>query len=222
MVDAHTHHSRPDHRQLLVLDPTDMPSTLPNSPFCIGMHPWKADQFEPSQMQAIILQNSSNPNFIALGEFGLDRAANHKCSNKQQNWQQQINCFEWQLQFACDNKLPRIVLHSVRAYSDILGLIKASDYQGKVLWHDFNGNQEMLQQLLNINSFFSIGAKVFQKNCKIHRIITQIPKARLLLETDDQTAYSLDEIYTQTAKLLNVSKAELIHCTNQSYEYFLA
>lgn len=244
LVDAHTHHYRPEHLQILVLDPLkisdNLPAIFPENKFCIGWHPWNADNFESLKLEQIMHTYMNDPNFVALGELGLDRYHASTKSETNHNWQKQLECFKWQLNFAIQNNIPRLVIHSLRAQSDILGIINSTldsstldskrgrsdrgSYQGKILWHDFNGNRQMIEQILklqNIESYFSIGAKIFNPNTKIFNSIAYIPQDRLLLETDDQCRHSLEEIYEQCAKLLSLSKDKLINSTNHVFSRFL-
>jgi TatD DNase family protein len=221
LVDAHTHHFNNKHRQILVLDAIKIPKIIPPTFYCIGLHPWRAQDFKPDLLESVLSQHLKNPHFVALGELGLDRFANKREKDKVKNWQQQLDCFKWQLHFAVKYNISRLVLHSVGAYSDIQGLIKASGYTGKILWHNFNANEQTLQQLLRLNSYFSVGNQIFKNNCKIVSTIKHIPLERLLLETDDQHTHSLEEIYIQAAKILSTSKIQLIHSTNQALDNFL-
>ncbi|MGL4711697.1 MAG: TatD family hydrolase, partial [Shewanella sp.] len=87
--------------------------------FALGIHPW----FCPEDVDAGILALTSLvagllecPRFVAIGECGLDKLY---CST----WPQQRAFFEAQLALAKSVNLP-VIIHSVKAHSEVLGCLK--------------------------------------------------------------------------------------------------
>lgn len=207
LIDIHTHtlcHD-PEVKEIQVMDST-LPSGLafPSSKyFCYGLHPWHVDEVDHDNFFDRLKSFVQRPGFFALGEVGLDRS-------RTENFELQMEVLKRQLDFAKRFRIPRIVFHCVRAYSDIIPLMKDFHPSTKFLFHDFNGNKETVEQLLRAGDcYFSFGARLFDSNSTAVKTINDIERERIFFETDDQPDKTIKDIYALGAQLLDLAPNEL-------------
>lgn len=163
--------------------------------FTIGFHPWwigKQVEFD----EEIVLSFLQKPNCLGLGEIGLDRSI-------PADFEQQKEIFTKYFDLAKKFNVKVIVLHCVRAYSDVLQILKNKKPTVKIIFHDYNGNAQMTEQLLKWDCYFSVGQKIFDPQTTMAKNLRAIPLDRLFLETDDQDEVSIQAIYQKLALLLN-------------------
>ncbi len=161
-----------------------------------GIHPWYLSSINLQEFKKILNTLNNNPNFLGLGEIGLDRfILKNKSENlKESNWHQQLEYFEKQLDLAAEFKIKTIIIHNVKSFSDIYPFIKKhSDIM--FIFHDFLGNNNQFQELNKLdNSYYSLGS-IFTNRSKLNNLNTNlIDKTKIFLETDD-TNKSIKEIY---------------------------
>ncbi len=198
--DSHTHHIRDSIRLNQVVS-IDIRKALdsglnPKGPFCLGIHPWYLEEIVLDEAYELIKENLTHPFFMSMGEMGLDRSI-------KDSFESQLEVFEKQIQLAKEGEVNSLVLHCVRAFPDVLSVIKKLNYRGSLIFHDYNGNPDMTKQLLRYNVFFSYGAKLYNEKSGGFRSFTQIPNHRLLFETDDMEDYRIEDIYEKASNLLN-------------------
>ena len=203
-IDFHTHSDRksPDliNLQTLHVTPELQAEELPN--ICsLGLHPWfiQLETWEAAWSNLVDLAKLSQ--VVAIGECGLDR-------NIDLPLETQISIFQKHIKFAESLQKP-LVIHCVRAFSELIALKK--DTKSKVPWiiHGFNKKEEVFQQLLKHDFYFSFGAAILSDRSPILQAIATIPNGKFLLETDDRTDISIKQIYDRAAALRHVSREEL-------------
>lgn len=216
IVDIHCHHQSDDPNiiEVLVADNETLFLAPPLSEclICVGLHPWNVEQIPIEKFLPLLKQYLSHPKFFALGEIGLDKVSDT-------DYKLQMKAFTEQLQLAVYLKIPRIIIHSVKAHSDILQKLKESKYQGKILIHDFYANIETATQYLKHDCYFSFGKKLFT-NSNAQDVIQKIPLERIFLETDDQLDFNIFDIYDQASSLLKLAKDQLIQKLYSNYQLF--
>jgi len=166
LINIHTHSRTAKENQLEIVIGEDT----------VGVHPWDVDKIPDFR--------KARDYCLMVGETGLDRSEKYK-----HTLDVQIRFLRAHLATALHFKIP-IVLHCVRAQSDLLHILKDMRYNGKVLLHDFAGNAQHLEAYLNFDVYFS-----FRRNFEILKIA---PIDRIFLETDDQTQFSIADIYHQS------------------------
>ncbi|WP_351009686.1 YchF/TatD family DNA exonuclease [Shewanella sp. S1-58-MNA-CIBAN-0166] len=122
---------------------------------------------------------AQDPRVVAIGETGLD----YFYSNDTKTLQQQ--CFEQQISLAVEVNKPLIV-HTRDAREDTINMLKAghADKVGGVL-HCFTENWEMAKAAIDLGFYISVSGIVTFKNAgELRSVIRQVPKDRLLVETD--------------------------------------
>jgi TatD DNase family protein len=195
-VDIHTHnfHVEKNHLNFLV------------GSHSLGIHPWELNNpfdIHSCKEKFNNLKNQLSSKVLAIGECGLDRRREGLVSIEIQE-----KILEWHMDWALEVKLP-IVIHCVRAYSDLLKILKTKKYRGKILLHDYSENLEMAQALLHYDCYFSFGARLFKNNLDLEKVFQSLPLDKIFLETDDQKVFNIEAIYEKAQSLLNMNEVAL-------------
>jgi TatD DNase family protein len=172
----------------------------------LGIHPWELNasiDLSYFEKKFCVLRHSSSENTLAVGECGLDR----KRSNIH-SMENQIEVLNWHLDWSMNEKIP-IIIHCVRSYSDLLQVLKAKRFMGKILIHDFSGNETEARHLLKYDCYFSFGHRLFDSKLSAREMLRKIPLERVFLETDDQIKYSILDIYNKAAFILGLNFLDL-------------
>lgn len=208
-IDLHTHNSLESStvERIYNLDfPTEF---LPVGFSSLGLHPYKAEQFSEELFKRMgILLNANK--YCAIGESGLDNSINL-------NFDLQLYVFEAQIALSEKFKLPLIV-HSVKANSDILKFYKA--YRPIQPWiiHQFSGSeQEAWSFLQEANIYLSFGKLLFQPSARVNQYLAKLPLDRTFLETDN-TNLSIEDVYIEAARRLNLPLSEIESRIEQNFK----
>lgn len=213
IIDIHTH--RPKfQKNIKEIYVEDLKSPKNHStPTCVGIHPWFCHEISWDKFLEQYNTTIKNGNFFALGEIGLDKKSNI-------DFNQQLSIFKKSLEFSNENNIKQIVLHNVKASSEILSELKNFKIKSKILLHDYNQTPEVYKSFeKDFDTYISLGPKLF-KNTKISKDITKYPMEKILLETDDQNEFSIDQVYMKTKELLNMDENQLINTLFENYQRF--
>ncbi len=145
----------------------------------VGIHPHEADQHADLGKEALI-EASTHPRVIAIGETGLDYYYDHSDRATQQA------LFRVHVQVARETGLPLIV-HTRDAEKDTFAIL--ADEMGKGVFpgliHCFTASAQFARQMLELGLSISLSGIVTFKNAKdLQEIAAVIPEDRLLVETD--------------------------------------
>lgn len=199
-IDFHSHHDRQSpnliNLQTLHVTPELQESDLPN--ICsLGLHPWfvQGSSWEDAWINLKALANLSQ--VVVIGECGLDR-------NIDLPLELQIAIFKKHIELAEELQKP-LVIHCVRAFAELIALKK--DAKSSIPWiiHGFNKKEEVFQQLLKHDFYFSFGAVILSDLSPVIKAIATIPNGKFLLETDDRTDITIEQIYNRAATLRQVT-----------------
>jgi len=199
-IDLHTHKSEePEIIWVQNIFAQNLNDKIPDLFFSAGLHPWHLDQVDTEACFRKIEQFIINKNMLAIGECGLDRAI-------QTDFSLQEECFLRQVEIAEEAGKP-LIIHCVRAYSDLIRLKK--ELKSNIPWiiHGFNANKETTQNLIKLGFYFSVGERL-SKNNSAKAILEMIPIDQLFFETDNQDI-SIQKIYFFAAQLLRMTVEEL-------------
>ena len=199
-IDFHTHSDRisPDliNLQTLHVTPESQAESLPNI-YSLGLHPWFV-QLETWEMAWVNLADLAKlSQVIAIGECGLDR-------NIDLPLETQISIFQRHIELAEELQKP-LVIHCVRAFAELIALKKNTKSTVPWIIHGFNKKEEVFQQLLKHDFYFSFGAAILNDRSPVTQAIAAIPQGRFLLETDDRNDISIEQIYDRAASLRHIS-----------------
>jgi len=143
----------------------------------VGIHPNDATNISKNSVLNII-DMSSNPNVVAIGEIGLDYYRDYTPAEIQKE------LFKTQLKIAREKELP-VIIHNRQAHSDVYDILveeKSTDLKGVL--HSFDGDMHFLDSVLAFNFYVSFTGVVTFKNANYDDLIKHIPLENLLLETD--------------------------------------
>ena len=198
-LNAHTHHFS---HQSDVLDLyNQFPKAINDDAklFSVGIHPAYIKTSSIEEELAVIRENLSNKNCLAIGEIGLDKLC-------ETDFELQIDVFERQLQLASEYRFP-VIIHSVRAYQEILHIRKKLKLTIPFIFHGFNKNEQILNQIIAQNCYASFGKNLlYNKNLQI--IFAKLSANQFFLE-NDASEISIKEIYTIAAEIRNSTIEEL-------------
>ncbi len=142
---------------------------------------------------------SINKNVLAIGECGLDKICDVDLDLQQEVFVQQIELA---------NAIGKpIIIHCVRAYEEVLMLLKKEKASVPVIFHGFNKNKIIADKIIANGYYLSFG-KALQKP-QTAAIISGVPADRIFLETDDADI-SIEEIYHLAASACSIDEASLI------------
>ncbi len=149
--------------------------------FAVGVHPYDREKFDLSYLEAHI----RHPKCIAVGECGLDYfRLPENPQEKEEEKAAQKAIFKAQIDLAKRYEKPLIV-HIRDASADSLEILKSEGAAevGGIL-HCYNASPILLE-LAGHGFYYGIGGVVTFKNAKkLVEILPEIPKDRLLIETD--------------------------------------
>ena len=142
----------------------------------IGVHPHDAAAMDGGTVPALE-QLLRHPKAVAVGEIGLDYHYDHSPRDVQRQR------FAEQLELARRVRRP-VVIHEREATQDVLGILaQFPDVTG--VFHCFSGSWETAKLLLDKGWYLSFTGVVTYKNArKSHEVIVNMPRDRLMLETD--------------------------------------
>lgn len=209
LIDIHTHRANDALSiQILNVFAQDLFEVERDSPFSAGLHPWDIDLSNPEECIKTIERFAVQKNMLAIGECGLDRIISTDFALQERYFRQQIEIAE-------KFRKP-LIIHCVRAYSDLMKFKKASKSDLPWIIHGYAGNLDITQSLIMHNFYFSAGERLL-KDSRKHDVLRAIPPDRLFLETDDGDT-SIAEIYSMAAQVLNIDQDTLIQFITDNFK----
>lgn len=181
-VDIHTH---VDNQAVIKIIDGDSEKILKTW----GVHPWDVTEeyFEvPRDLRSLGMT-------AAIGEVGLDKV--HK-----ETFERQIEVFEEMIRLSESYRKP-VIVHCVRAYSEIIEIRKKMKATMPWVIHGFNSSVETMRQLLRYDMYISLGEVLYHNENKAFKILKNIPTDRLFLETD-VSGRDIRDVYTKAATLM--------------------
>lgn len=141
-----------------------------------GVHPHDAKDMDDGTLSELE-QLLRHPKAVALGEIGLDYHYDHSPRDVQKKR------FREQLALSISAGKP-VVIHEREATADTLEILR--EYPAaRGVFHCFSGSWETAKLLLDKGWYLSFAGVITYKNArKSHEVITQMPKDRILIETD--------------------------------------
>jgi TatD DNase family protein len=193
-LDFHTHTEKPNSVYNLMI--RDKVVLSPDSDFfSAGIHPWYISSNLKEQFE-LLEEILKLPEVLFIGECGLDRLKGSEMTF-------QIEVFKKQIVLAEHNEKP-VIIHCVRAYSELLHLRKLLKQQMPWIIHGFNTKPQLAQQALDSGCYLSLGKALLIPESNAVSVLRTIPLTRLFLETDDSTI-PIEHIYRKAAEILNVT-----------------
>ena len=197
-IDIHTHSDQQTGVSLwrlknILLGREDL---LIDHPVSAGWHPWHINNVSLTEIESKLQHLADKKNVYAIGECGLDRTIKAPILF-------QLEVFKIHISVAAKIGKP-IVMHCVKAYSDLLELLKKEKINIPIILHGFNGNDHQVEQLKQYNIYFSYGESILKDSGKLITSLRLSPLNRLFLETDE-SALSIEKIYIRAAEIKNIA-----------------
>lgn len=160
--------------------------------YSIGVHPWQIqDDIEALWQEVPEVYNDKQP--IAIGEVGLDKVRNAE------KFELQAMLFIKHIDFAQKKGLP-IIVHCVKAFSELLHILKTENISVPMIVHGYQGNTQIAAQLLRHHVYLSFGTALSSKQLKIQEAFLYCPPDRVFFETDESNC-SVSDVYKTAGRL---------------------
>lgn len=151
-----------------------------------GIHPWKAHTAVDGWRERLALLLEKHPH-ATVGECGLDRWVSSP------PMEIQLPVFIDQLRLARAMRRP-VTIHCLKAWGPLLEAL-AQCPPPRFLMHSFGGSIETARQLLPLGAFFSFsGHFLHPRKAAVLEVFRQLPRERILLETDAPDMLAPEEI----------------------------
>ena len=146
-------------------------------PFTAGVHPHHARDCNEHTIPALE-ELSQHPRCVAIGECGLDFNRNYSPHPDQEKW------FVAQLELGLVVNKP-LFLHSRDAHPRFAEILRSLKVK-KAVAHCFTGERDELRAYLDLGLYIGITGWICDERRGRHllELVREIPKDRLLLETD--------------------------------------
>lgn len=171
--------------------------------FSVGIHPWFIHSDKSNdQLLKQLWEKAKQPEVWMIGEAGLDKL--HETP-----LERQLYLFEQQALLAEELHKP-LIIHCVKAWSELLALRKKIRPLSPWLIHGFRGKRELAEQLLKENIYLS-----FSEQFQSEALQIAWP-THFFLETDE-SKLDIQEIYEKAAAALSVSTEMLMEQIEQNF-----
>lgn len=210
-VNIHTHRALvPSAEEIGIPNVIISKNTLLPQVSSLGIHPWYVDSNPKVQLDALWV-HANDKQVVAIGECGLDKL----CDTE---WHVQEDVFRAQIALA--NKVSKpLIIHCVRAYQECMQLLRDEKAEVPVLFHGYNRNPRLAQQLLNRGYYLSLGGSICRG--KSDALIQELPLDRIFLETDDNPI-KIEAIYTYFCGVRKISLEQAKEQFHANYKTYLA
>ena len=202
-IDIHTHNNKSSENLTIInVFPEDIDTIKTDKFYSLGLHPWEISNVNSDEQIKIIKKNAGRINVLAIGEIGLDKF--------KPGFEKQTDVFIKQIKIAADLNKP-IIIHCVKAYSELLEILKKERLKIPVIIHRYSGNKTIADQLLTYNCYLSFGHELFNTKSKSASVFKNIPDTNIFLETDDSDL-SVFDIYLKAAeiKITNIEDLKVL------------
>ena len=199
-INIHTHKNLSTNNQWELINVHhDFQDKNPLFKYSLGIHPWHIEQKSVFEQLSLLKINSKKENVLAIGECGLDRISETPFKLQQELFKDQIL---WANEIA-----KPLIIHCIRAYDEVLKMLKDNKNIMPVIFHGFNKNESTAEKIIKAGHYISIGKDA--KNIEIEKTINTIPLERLFLETDDSDII-IETIYKEVSRIRNIPLTHLI------------
>jgi TatD DNase family protein len=167
----------------------------------IGIHPWFVTEESFVKQRTILNDQLASDDFFAIGECGLDRLRGPEIPF-------QLEVLKAQCQLAEELGKP-VILHLVKAYSDILAFQNVYNFSCPMVIHGFRGNATEATQLVKNGFYLSFGTALLDNIPKLEASFRHMPPDRIFLETDT-AEIPVKQVYEKAASLKEISLEKMI------------
>jgi TatD DNase family protein len=156
----------------------DLVNKYPKNCFAMaGLHPCDVKEDYLDQLNEIY-NSIAGRSIYAIGEIGIDLYWDKTTLGIQQD------ALRKQIAWAKNLGLP-IVIHCREAFDEVFEVLESEkDEKLRGIFHCFTGNVAQAKQAIDLNFYLGIGGVVTYKKAGLDLVLSEIPLANLVLETD--------------------------------------
>jgi TatD DNase family protein len=162
----------------------ELARAAPNASYALGIHPICVPHARDEDLEVLgdaVAAAMDDPNFVAIGEIGLDFFIPELCEPAMRDKQERF--FREQLRIARDFGLP-VLTHVRRSQDQVLKNLRQIRPPGGIA-HAFNGSFQQASNYIDLGFHLGFGgAMTFTRALQIRRLATQLPLESIVLETD--------------------------------------
>ncbi len=211
-IDFHTHRMPGEVKGVRAIISCVAPEPVPVCPegawLSYGIHPWYIKGQDVGHLVELVEKAAKKECVLAVGEAGLDKERGPDMALQKELFVHQVDISE-------RYKKPMII-HSVRANSEILSLkIHLKAVQPWVL-HGFSGHPQEIEQMTKAGFYFSFGPKIMYPQGKAAEALKHAPAERFFLETD-HTNKSIVPLYARAAEIREVTVYDIKQQVNENF-----
>ena len=140
-----------------------------------GVHPHDASSWN-AELAGWLATALAHPRVVAAGEMGLDYHYDHSPRDLQQT------VFDEQLSIATVAGQP-VVIHAREADDDVAAILRNHPRATAIL-HSFSSGPGLLRAAIALGHYVSFSGMITFRNWRLDPVIPEIPRDRLLVETD--------------------------------------
>lgn len=159
----------------------------------VGLHPWYINSFQKIKNDQLLQETANLSHVVAIGECGLDKL----CATP---WNLQVEAFKTQIILANNLNKP-LIIHCVKAYNEVLILLKNENNKVPVIFHGFSKSKELAQSLLQKGYYLSFGKDL--RYAKTQAVLRSVSLKQVFLETDHSNN-NITEIYNWAQEALEI------------------
>lgn len=190
LINIHTHHIKNLSSEIINSNNIIDPGYFSFGIMCDGIQNINPINIEKENHGII-----NHKNCIAIGEIGLDKTISIDLDKQKELFIKQIVISE-------KYEFP-IILHCVKSWNEISVIRKEIKPKQPWVFHGFR-KTNLVSSVLQSGVLISIGTAILWDN-KLQNCIKNIPLDKLFLETDDDTNYSIEDVYRKVAMIKNIS-----------------
>lgn len=211
-IDFHTHKSENENNVISIKNIFPSENNIIDKSnfrlFSTGLHP----SFISSEYEKELAINKNlikDKGFVSVGEIGLDRLT-------KTDFKLQEEVFKTQVEIAQVINKP-IIIHCVRAFPELIRILKQLKITVPVIFHGFNSNLQIAKELIKNGYYFSFGYDLLKPASNAAKTIKNIPREKIFLETDDKDV-SIQEIYMKASELLDIQLDILLSQVHNNFK----
>jgi TatD DNase family protein len=193
-INIHTHSQIYDAKLEIVNG--DIHNTKNLNYYSYGLHPWYINDETIDEDLRKLRFKVTEKNCLAIGECGLDKLS-------KVDFDKQLFVFKEQIKLANDIKKP-LIIHCVKAFNELINCLNLNNNEMPVIVHGYNNNENIARVLKDYGCFFSFGKALLGYESNASKVIKNIGKNYIFLETDD-AELSIKYVYNKASELLGVN-----------------
>lgn len=204
IIDAHTHNPRARQAIINVAPAQFVPQ--PGLVYAVGIHPWQSQDANEETIR-LLGQAASHEQVVAIGETGLDSLRGAPLEKQRQ-------LLDLHIALAQRRGKP-LVMHMVRTSQQLLQAWRHSKASVNVMIHGMRSNERVARPLIDAGFYLSFG---------IHfnpRTLHATPLDHLLIETDDSTDVTIEQVAQRIAQELGMTTTALLHLIDTNAQKLL-